>query len=221
DLADRVGSAVGAPRAVDALEDGEDPAELFAQVAGRGDGSLEVYDVVRAPDGFHARKDAVSKTYVYCLWRRELGEDEAPRDTWSVGGVRDLPGMQRALDSLVGAHDFAAFATPAKFERASTVRTVTRADLYEDGPAVVLTFEADAFLHKMVRNLVRAVVRVGEGKWSHRWIADALAAGDREASPGSAPASGLTLAHVGYPFPLFGAKVDDASGAEHDAEPRA
>ena len=139
-----------------------------------------------------------------------IGEDEAPRDTWSVGGVRDLPGMQRALDSLVGAHDFAAFATPAKFERASTVRTVTRADLYEDGPAVVLTFAADAFLHKMVRNLVRAV-----------GIADALAAGDREASPGAAPASGLTLAHVGYPFPLFGAKVDDASGAEHDAEPRA
>ena len=66
-----------------------------------------------------------------------------------------------------------------------------------------MSFEADGFLYKMVRNMVRAVVRVGEGKRRAEDAGHVLAARSRQAAPGSAPASGLYLDQVHYERPLF------------------
>ena len=63
--------------------------------------------------------------------------------------------------------------------------------------------EADGFLYKMVRIILRALARVGEGRARPDDLARALAARDRAASPGAAPASGLDLESVRYDPPLF------------------
>lgn len=164
---------------------------------------LDVREVVRVPEGFHARESATGKTYRYSLWLRDVGGDEAPADAWSVGGVTDLDGMREALASLVGTHDFATFGSPTRHDQRSTERTLRRAELEADGARVAITLEADGFLYKMVRNVVRAVVKVGEGREDARHVADQLGARDRRAATGSAPASGLTLVHVHYDPPLF------------------
>ena len=191
------------------LPEGSDLEAIANGIAERNREEIEVRALALAPAGFHARTDASAKTYVYRLWRRELGGDDTPSNAWSVGGVHALGPMQDALRALVGTHDFRAFATPSGFERASTVRHLVRADLEEDGPLITVTLQADAFLYKMVRNVVRAAVRVGEGKRSADWIRDVLESQDRSGSPGAAPASGLTLERVHYPHPLFG---DDGEG---------
>lgn len=156
------------------------------------------------PDEFHARTSAISKTYRYAIWNaKELPAEQEGR-VWHVRrGRLDVPAMQRAAAHFVGRHDFAAFASSAGFERASTERTMLRSEVGAQSPVIELLFEADGFLYKMVRNLVRAIVRVGEGKAAPADVERALAARDRKASPGSAPASGLYLDAVRYDPPLF------------------
>ncbi len=53
--------------------------------------------------------------------------------------------------------------------------------------------EADGFLYKMVRNIVRAIVKVGEGRIKVEDLQAILDACDRKAAAGTAPASGLYL----------------------------
>jgi tRNA pseudouridine38-40 synthase len=184
------------------------PAELSDEdIARRLDDALpddcSVEAAERVPDELHARRSAISKTYRYLLWNAEELPPEHAGRVWHVHGDLDLDAMERALPHLVGEHDFATFASSGGFERASTVRTVLRAKLVAEAPVVAITFEADAFLYKMVRNLVRAVVRIGEGKRTPGDVAAMLAARDRAAAPGSAPASGLYLDAVRYDPPLF------------------
>lgn len=190
---------------------GADPADLLNELRAAAPGDLTVRELVRVHAEFHARKDARGKTYRYDLWLRDEGADPAPERRWSVGGPIDVAAMEAALGPLVGTHDFASFATKAGFERASTVRTLRRATLERDGPLVTLRFTADGFLYKMVRSLVRLVLRVGEGKRTPEDVAAILAARDRARSPGSAPASGLTLERVLYDAPLFPGARDEAA----------
>jgi len=49
-----------------------------------------------------------------------------------------------------------------------------------------------------VRNVVRTIVKVGEGRLDPEEVPQILAARDRAAAPGTAPASGLYLEKVHY-----------------------
>jgi tRNA pseudouridine38-40 synthase len=158
---------------------------------------------VTFPDVFHARGSARGKRYRYVLWVDETPPPELDRRVWTVRGPLDVDAMQRAMAVLVGRHDFATFASKSRIKRRSTERTITRAELTVDVPRIELAFEGDGFLYKMVRNLVRAVVKVGEGRHAPRDIERLLAARDRKAAPGTAPASGLYLDAVVYDPPLF------------------
>lgn len=166
-------------------------------------GDVVIRAARQVPEDFHALASARCKTYRYVLWVDAPLPPERDRKVWTVRGPLDVPAMSRAMTHLVGRHDFATFATPAKFERSSTVRTIARAEVSAELPTIELTFEADGFLYKMVRNLVRAVVKVGEGRKTPADIPKMLAARDRKAAAGSAPASGLYLDAVHYEPPLF------------------
>ena len=78
------------------------------------------------------------------------------------------------------------------------MRSVSRFTLEQDGPELRLSIRADGFLYKMVRNIVRALVKVGEGRATAADLQRILAAKDRKAAPGTAPASGLYLDAVFY-----------------------
>ena len=188
------------------------PANLAEDQIVAGLNSVLPDDVVvtgarRVPNDFHARKSAIGKTYRYVLWVDEDVPPKRERKVWTVRGPLDVDAMAEAMSVFVGKHDFATFATSAGFERSSTIRTIMRAELTSDLPLIELTFEANAFLYKMVRNLVQTVVKVGEGRRSPADVAEMLAVGDRKAAPGSAPASGLFLDHVHYDPPLFDAPL--------------
>ena len=65
-------------------------------------------------------------------------------------------------------------------------------------PTITFEITADGFLYKMVRNIVRAIVKAGEGRYTREDLCRILDAKDRKAAPGTAPASGLYLEHVFY-----------------------
>lgn len=123
-------------------------------------------------EAFHARFSARGRRYRYLL----LNRPQRPalwqgRVGWFHGPL-DLAAMQAAAVRLLGEHDFSAFRA-AECQAKSPVKTMTRATVRQCGSLFVFDFEASAFLHHMVRNLVGTLVYVGKGAQPADWI-DAL-----------------------------------------------
>ena len=150
-----------------------------------------------APAGFHARFSACGKVYRYAFCNarhdRAIGRQYAAHIPLPL----DVAAMQREADSLLGTHDFAAFAASGSVAR-STVRTIYRAQVTRCGDEVTLLVLGDGFLYNMVRIIAGTLAEVGTGKRPGGAIARAIATGDRLALGQTAPARGLTLEAVLY-----------------------
>lgn len=164
---------------------------------------VHLHAIEDVPDGVHARTSATAKTYRYEIFQGAALPAELELRVWHVKRPLAWEPMAEAARHLVGTHDFATFAANAGFDRGSTVRTMHAARVAAEGPRITVWLEADGFLYKMVRTVLRALARVGEGRARPNDVAHALAARDRAASPGAAPASGLYLESVRYDPPLF------------------
>ena len=122
--------------------------------------------------------------------------------SWHLERPVDVERMAAASQHLVGQHDFASFATKPRFKQRSTERDLRQADVRLRDGLIEMTFRANSFLNHMVRNMVGALVRVGDGRSEPKEMPSILAASRRSASPGSAPACGLYLMSVLYEPPL-------------------
>jgi tRNA pseudouridine38-40 synthase len=105
--------------------------------------------------------------------------------------------MRRAARALIGKHDFASFAR-ARPDDVTMVRTLRTLSVTRRGSLVVITAEARAFLHQMVRSLVGTLVDAAVGRADPDDIPGILAARDRGAAGRMAPPQGLTLERVRY-----------------------
>jgi tRNA pseudouridine38-40 synthase len=176
---------------------------------------VAVRSVRPAPEDFHPRFSAISRTYRYTVWQSDSAAQAAPRRSpltdrfgWYTARPLDLEAMQAASRALIGSHDFATFGQPTQGE--STVRIVHAAEwqiVREDlprlgdypGHRLVFTITANAFLRHMVRCLVGSLLLVGRGEWSPSDLVDALGARNRSQSAPPAAPQGLVLERVSYP----------------------
>jgi tRNA pseudouridine38-40 synthase len=175
------------------------PDGLVRQLNQLTDDRIHVRSVVAAPAGFDARFSALSRTYTYRICDDPLNWDPLFRP-WVTHHRRelDVAAMAKAAPALVGEHDFAAFCRPR--DGASTIRRILRLDVHRDGGRrAVITVEADAFCHSMVRSLVGALVAVGEGRRDPQWVAGVLATAERDSAVTVMPPQGLVLESVAYP----------------------
>jgi len=177
-------------------------AEVLAKAIGANvPRDIAVLDVCEARDGFHAIRNAVRKRYRYVIQNGPIADVFARAYAWYIFGRLDVDGMRDAAQPLLGTHDFSSFEASGS-ERATSVRTVTdlmverRAGDFTD--RVVIEIEADGFLYNMVRNIVGTLVEVGRGKQPAEWVADVLAAKDRNVAGMTAPPQGLFLVRVDY-----------------------
>lgn len=164
-------------------------------------GAVVVHDVAVAPEGFDARFSALSRGYEYRIADAVTGHDPLTRTfSWWVPAELDVPAMDRAVRELLGLHDFLSFCKPR--EGATTIRELQRAGVRRDERGMItVALEADAFCHHMVRCIVGAVVRVGEGRHDAAWPGQRLRARVRDANVLMAPAHGLVLEAVRYAEP--------------------
>jgi tRNA pseudouridine38-40 synthase len=153
------------------------------------------------PPGFHARKHAWGKEYVYRLSRAAV---LSPLDSLFVArlsgmaGPVDLEKMTRATAALPGRHDFSAFAL-AGGSHGQPFRHIVAARWEEAGEELRFRVVGEGFLRGMVRALVGTLVEVGTGRRSLESFAGLLAGGSRAAAGPTAPAHGLVLERVFYP----------------------
>ena len=149
---------------------------------------------------FHARFDAIRKTYSYTLWHESDWLLPQRREhVWQVGKL-DLDDMTVAARWLIGRRDWSAFQNQGSAVRCAvrTVRDIhSRPGLHPQER--VWLFTADGFLKQMVRNLMGCLVMVGKGRLGLDQVQEILALGMRESAPATAPARGLCLERVDYP----------------------
>lgn len=168
---------------------------------------IAVVRVDEVPDGFHARKSAHLKLYVYrTLISCERNPMFANR-CWRINEVLDLTAMQMASSYLIGEHDFSAFQAAGCTAR-HAVRNVTQIDIASralepsmlagEGEIIEFAVEGDGFVRHMVRNIVGTLVDVGRGKIAIDDVAGILHARERKQAGCCAPACGLYLAKVMY-----------------------
>ncbi len=160
------------------------------------EGDLVVRSVGLAPAGFDARFSAVSRSYRYRIVAGPADPLER-RTAAHVPQPLDVDAMRRAAEALVGLRDFAAFCRPR--EGATTIRHLRAFSWAQEGPLLTASLTADAFCHSMVRALVGACVRVGEGRLGLAEAAALLDERSRSPRTGLMPPHGLTLVAVGYP----------------------
>lgn len=177
---------------------------------------LVVREAARCDDAFNPRFDATWREYRYWIVPGAVSPF-LRRYAWMPRSLVDVDAMARGTRALLGTHDFASFASGGEgvpwSDRSSrargTTRTVYRCEcrraIIGHGPAVdvprdaiEIRVAADGFLPRMVRNIVGALVEVGQGRQSPDWIEEVLAARDRRHGSAVAPAQGLTLWRVGF-----------------------
>lgn len=158
---------------------------------------IAVREAFYAPDDFHARFDAVDKTYQYKLLYAPLPDPTRRHTTWEFREKVDVDRMNQAAALLLGKHDFTSFRNQGS-QDTSPVRTLTEAHWVQDGDLYTFTITGDGFLYRMVRNIVGCLVRVGTGTWSREDFARVLAARNRKQAGMAAPPQGLYLMHVSY-----------------------
>jgi len=175
------------------------PAGLAGEVAERLPPDIHLLALRPAGERFHARHDAVARSYIYQLSRRRTAL--AKRFVWWVKRPLDAGRMARGAELLVGRHDFGAFCEkPAA--QGSTLVEVERAEIATEGDLVLFRIVASHYLWKMVRRLVGALAELGAGALEESDFAALLAGGaalgDPRPARWTAPPSGLFLERVVY-----------------------
>ena len=148
---------------------------------------------------FHARFDAVRRTYRYRLLNRRSPPALEAGRVWQVMRRLDAGAMQDAAQRLLGRHDFTTF-RDSQCQAKSPIKTLERCEvLRRDDEALEVWCGAQSFLHRQVRSMVGTLVEVGLGRRSPGQVAEALAARDRSRCGPIAPAAGLYLMQVQFP----------------------
>jgi tRNA pseudouridine38-40 synthase len=160
--------------------------------------AIAALDCAPAPDGFDARRDALSRTYCYrILHRRTRDAFERGRALWWRHAV-DREALHACAAALPGEHDFTAF-TPTETDHVRFERRVLRAEWIEHGDLLEFWIEADAFLRHMNRILVGTMLEVAAGRRDVDDFARLLEGAERRRAGETAPPHGLYFASVSYP----------------------
>lgn len=162
---------------------------------------INVLEVEDAPHNFHARHDAVSRSYLYQISTRRTAFGK--KYVWWVKDRLNIEAMAEAAGAIAGRHDFSAFSErDPKREDLSTIVEVESSEISAEEHLILYRITASHFLWKMVRRLVGSLVEVGRGNVGAAEMAELIA--DPAAKSGliparvTAPPSGLFLEEVIY-----------------------
>lgn len=139
---------------------------------------------------FHARNSARGRRYRFVVLESPVRPSlETGLVGWTFRPLQALA-MQTAAAHLLGEHDFSSFRS-SDCQSPTPVKTLRRIDITQRGAYWVFDFDGNAFLHHMVRNVVGSLLAVGAGRRPADWMAEVLAARNRDAAAPTFPPDGL------------------------------
>ena len=172
------------------------PDQLLRRLNDSLPSDINVLSLELATRKFHARHDAVARSYLYQIATRRTAFGK--QFVWWIREPIDVARMREMAARFAGMKDFRSFTDDSPDEK-STVVGIEGIEIVHDEPLLLIRVEGSHFLWKMVRRMVGVMVEVGKGTLS---LSDATAFLDaRSDIPArlTAPASGLFLERVYYP----------------------
>jgi tRNA pseudouridine38-40 synthase len=149
-------------------------------------------------DAFHCRASATSRRYAYVLLQSPIRPSvEVGRVGWSFQPLNH-EAMQQAAALLLGEHDFSSFRA-AQCQAISPIKTMLDIQVRQRGAYWRFEFEANAFLHHMIRNIMGCLVQIGQNKKPPEWMAEVLAARNRRVAAPTFSPDGLYFLGPRYP----------------------
>ncbi|MBU3215766.1 tRNA pseudouridine(38-40) synthase TruA [Clostridium estertheticum] len=149
------------------------------------------------PYEFHSRYNSMGKMYSYTIINRRQAVAVGRDYIYHHKQILDVEAMQTGAQYFMGTHDFSAFKNLGSSAKTS-VRTISRLDIVKNEELIKIYIAADGFLYNMVRIIVGALIRVGEGKIKPSEIKDIIESKQRSKAGKSVPANGLCLEEVFY-----------------------
>ncbi|MBE6918628.1 MAG: tRNA pseudouridine(38-40) synthase TruA [Ruminococcaceae bacterium] len=159
--------------------------------------AIAVREVKEAGERFHARYNAIGKTYRYTCFVGEVKPVFDRRYVTMLDYSVDVEKMRQAAAILTGEHDFRSFCGNPRMKK-STVRVVDSITIEQNRDRIHFTFHGTGFLQNMVRILVGTLLEVGRGYWDVDYVQTILDAKDRKLAGPTAPPEGLCLMKVDY-----------------------
>ena len=142
------------------------------------------------PQEFHCRASALSRRYAYIVMESPVRPSlDLGRVGWSFRPL-NLLAMRAAALHLLGEHDFTSFRASA-CQALTPVKTLQRLDISQRGAYWRFEFEANAFLHHMIRNIMGCLIAVGYHKHPPEWVKGVLLARNRDAAAPTYSPDGL------------------------------
>lgn len=158
---------------------------------------IVILNIHHVADDAHARFDANKRTYEYHIHNFKSAFDNEL--SWYLHQKLDLEKMNQAAKLLFKYQDFQCFSKVHTDVTTFNCR-IDEAFWKQDGEKLVFTIAADRFLRNMVRAIVGTLVEIGSGKKDLEDFKKIIESKDRNKAGASAPAHGLFLTKVEYPY---------------------
>jgi tRNA pseudouridine38-40 synthase len=156
---------------------------------------INILEVEKTSQNFHARHDAKSRSYLYQISKRRTAFGK--NYVWWIKDKLNFKQMESASKLFIGMHDFTSFSDDDPEEKSTKV-LIDEIQLREDGDLVLIRIVGSHFIWKMVRRVVGVLVEVGRGKKTEKDILNYLSSKSNEVAKFTAPPSGLFLEKVLY-----------------------
>jgi tRNA pseudouridine38-40 synthase len=157
--------------------------------------NINILEIEKADDRFHARHSAKSRQYVYRISKRRNAFEK--KYCWWIKDKLDVIAMSKAAQQMIGMHDFVSFSEKNKEDK-STKCLVENLEVTHDENFIYVRIRASHFLWKMVRRVVGTLVEVGRGNKNSNDIKNYLLKHSTEPALFTAPPSGLFLEKIFY-----------------------
>ena len=158
---------------------------------------IAILSVRIASERFHARYNAVGKTYDYTISDGPIKPIFNRKYVTILDKQLDIDAMRKAANYLEGEHDFKAFCGNSHFKK-SSVRIVDKITISRKNGLLTLSFHGTGFLQNMVRIMVGTLIEVGYHRTDPESIPEIIESLDRKKAGPTAPAKGLCLRKVDY-----------------------
>lgn len=174
-----------------------DPGKIMLAVNAMLPKDISMRRCVEADKDFHARFSVVDKTYFYRFYVSSSRSPVKDITATQLYKQPNLEQMKKAAERLMGTHDFKAFCCSGS-DSFTTVRTINKLSVTQDGEDITIEINGNAFLYKMVRTIAGLLVKIGGGKAGLDLIDEVLSSGNRGKCGKTMPPQGLCLTYIDY-----------------------